>query len=151
MAATTPDEPAAGPPVATEAPPPPPASPPAGPAAPGGRRAPLALAAGVSTAWAALVSLVPVLAVVLLAQLVSGVHAPVGRALQVGLAGWLLAHGVRLDTPIGPLGLVPLAVSLLAAWRVARAGVHTTRAIGGRRRGSPRMALVVAAAVGVAY
>jgi Family of unknown function (DUF6350) len=115
------------------------------------RRAPLALAASVTTGWAALVSLVPVLAVVLLAHFVSGADAQVSHVLRVGLAGWLLAHGVELRAGGGPLGLAPLIFTVVAAWRVARAGVHTTRAIGGRRRGSPRLALSAAAAVAVAY
>ncbi|GAA1816070.1 hypothetical protein HC028_10050 [Planosporangium flavigriseum] len=115
------------------------------------RRAPLALAASVTTAWAALVSLGPVLVVVFLAQLVSGAHASVDTVFQIALAGWLLAHGVDLRTAIGPLGLAPLALTALAAWRVARAGVHTTRAIGGRRRGSLRVAVIAAAGVAVAY
>ncbi|MGC9666702.1 DUF6350 family protein [Planosporangium sp. 12N6] len=116
-----------------------------------GRRAPLALAASVTTAWAALVSLVPVLVVATLAQLVSGGSGQLGQVLRIGLAGWLLAHGVQLRTGIGPLGLAPLAFTVLAAWRVVRAGVHTTRAIGGRRRGSVRSAMVSAAGVGVVY
>ncbi|MDT5035688.1 MAG: hypothetical protein QOE03_873 [Micromonosporaceae bacterium] len=115
------------------------------------RRAPVALAAGVTTLWAAVVSLAPVVTVVVLAHLITGAGAPVGQVLRVALAGWLLAHGVDLHTPTGPLGLAPLAFTLLAAWRVARAGVHTTRAIGGRRRGSPRLAVLAATAVGVGY
>src|SRR6266536_807326 len=147
--AATPDE--ATSPVSS-APPGPRVPPPHGrtPARPS-RRAPLALAAAVTTGWAGLVTLVPVLAVVLLAYLAAGAHAPVGTVLRVGLAGWLLAHGVELHTGAGSLGLAPLAISLLAAWRIARAGVHTTRAVRGRRRGSPRMAVVVAAAVATAY
>jgi hypothetical protein len=129
----------------------------AGPAPRGGvgprtsRRPPLALAAAVTTCWAAVVSLAPVLAVVLLAHLVSGADAQVSQVLRVGLAGWLLAHGVELRTGTGPLGLAPLGFTVLAVWRVARAGVHTTRAIGGRRRGSPRLAVVAAVAVAVVY
>jgi hypothetical protein len=115
------------------------------------RRAPLALAASVTTGWAAVVSLGPVLLVILLAHFVSGAGGQFGQVLRIGMAGWLLAHGVELRTGIGPLGLTPLAFTVLAAWRVARAGVHTTRAIGGRRRGSPRMALSAAAAVAVVY
>jgi hypothetical protein len=111
----------------------------------------LALAASVTTGWAAVVTLGPVLVVVVLVHLASGAGAPVGQVLRVGLAGWLLAHGVELRTSIGPLGLAPLGFTVLAGWRVARAGVHTTRAIGGRRQGSPRVALSAAAAVAVVY
>jgi hypothetical protein len=115
------------------------------------RRAPVALAAAVTTTWAALVSLAPVLTVVLLASLVAGAGAPLGQVIRVALAGWLLAHGVELRTGTGPLGLVPLGFSVFAAWRVARAGVHTTRAIGGRRRRSPRLVLLAAVSVAIVY
>jgi hypothetical protein len=117
----------------------------------GARRAPVALAAAVTTTWAALVSVAPVLTVVLLASLVAGAGAPLGQVIRVALAGWLLAHGVELRTGTGPLGLVPLAFSLFAAWRVARAGVHTTRAIGGRKRRSPRLVLLAATSVAIVY
>jgi Family of unknown function (DUF6350) len=115
------------------------------------RGAPLPLAAAVTTVWAALVSAAPVLAVVLLAHLVDRSGAPVRSLLRFGLAGWLLAHGTPMATPIGPIGLAPLMVTALAAWRVYRAGVHTARAIGGRRTGRPAPALAAGAAVAVAY
>src|SRR6266511_3250431 len=61
--------------------------------APGRRRAPLALAAIVTTTWAALVSYVPVVAAVALFA---------GRPqLSIGTGGWLLAHGVPLSTRAG--------------------------------------------------
>jgi hypothetical protein len=47
--------------------------------------------------------------------------------------------------------LAPLALAALAAWRVARAGVHVTRAIGGRGQRSVRQAVVAAAAVALGY
>ena len=53
------------------------------------------------------------------------------------LAGWLLGHGVPIGTSIGPLGLAPLLLTLLVVWRLNRAGLHVTRAIGARRTGSP--------------
>jgi len=119
--------------------------------APRARRAPVLVAAIVTAGWAALLSATPVVFAVGLAQLVDAPHGSVGGAIRYGLAGWLLAHGVPLHTGLGTVGLVPLAVSALAAWRVSRAGVHTTRAIGGRRTGSPRVALVASVAVAVAY
>src|SRR5436190_22735462 len=115
------------------------------------RRPPLALAAAVTTGWAAIVSLTPVLAVVLLVRVVGGGDTGTGTVLRVGLGGWLLAHGVPLHTGIGPIGLAPLTVTAIAGWRVIRAGVHTTRAIGGRRRGRWRPAILAACAVGVVY
>ncbi|MEH0939273.1 cell division protein PerM [Micromonospora psammae] len=113
-------------------------------------RAPLAVAAGVAAGWAALTSYLPVALVLGLVQLSEDAGSVTG-ALRAGLAGWLLGHGVPLETGAGPLGLVPLALSGLAFWRLTRAGVHTSRAIGARGGRSPRQALTAAGAVGVGY
>ncbi|MFY1635997.1 DUF6350 family protein [Solwaraspora sp. WMMB335] len=113
-------------------------------------RPPLALAATVTTLWAAVVSYLPVAVVMWLVRLAEGDSSITGAA-QAGLAAWLLGHGVPLDTPTGPLGLPPLLLSVLAAWRICRAGVHTTRAIGARRSRSPLRAGAVAIAVGLVY
>ena len=123
---------------------------PSPPRPPAGRRAPVLLAAAITAGWAAIVSYASVLAVVALLVMVSG-GAPVPAVLRFGTGGWLLAHGVPLRTGAGPLGLVPLAVSVLAGWRVNRAGVHTTRAIGARRSGSVRLAALAAGCVALAY
>lgn len=114
------------------------------------RRAPLLVAAAFATFWAACVSYVPVAAVIGLARTLEG-QGGLGGAAHAGLAGWLLGHGVPIGTSIGPLGLAPLLLTLLAAWRLNRAGLHVTRAIGARRGGSPRAALLVAATIGLAY
>ncbi|MFC5005905.1 DUF6350 family protein [Dactylosporangium cerinum] len=98
------------------------------------RRAPLILAATVTTLWAALVTLVPALVVVWLLHAMDSSGAPLWQILRVGSAGWLLAHWVPLDTGIGPVSLAPLALTAVAAWRVYRAGVHTARAVGARAR-----------------
>ncbi|SCG54491.1 cell division protein PerM [Micromonospora coxensis] len=113
-------------------------------------RAPLAVAAVFAAGWAALTSYLPVALVLGLAQL-SEDAASVTGALRVGLAGWLLGHGVPLRTEAGPLGLVPLALSALVLWRLTRAGVHTSRAMGARGGRSPRQALTAAGAVGIGY
>ena len=57
--------------------------------------------------------------------------------MRLWLAVWLLGHGVPLDTPTDRISLVPLALTAFAAWRVARAGVHASRAVGGHRRRGP--------------
>ncbi|MDQ7903262.1 DUF6350 family protein [Phytohabitans sp. ZYX-F-186] len=114
------------------------------------RRAPLPLAVAVATLWAALLSYLPVAAVLAMAQFAEDSGSLPGAA-RLGLAGWLLGHGVPLDTPTGPLGLAPLALAALAAWRVSRAGVHVSRAIGARHRGTPAQALAVAGTVGLGY
>ncbi|MFU8851647.1 DUF6350 family protein [Micromonospora sp. SL1-18] len=113
-------------------------------------RAPLPVAAGVAAAWAALTSWLPVALVLGLAQLSEDAGSLPG-ALRAGLAGWLLGHGVPLQTSAGPLGLAPLALTALAVWRLTRAGVHASRAIGARGGRSPRQALTVAVAVGIGY
>ena len=75
----------------------------------------------------------------------------VSGAARLGLAGWLLGHGVPLDTSAGQFGLAPLALGALAAWRLARAGVHVSRAIGARDRGTPAQAFAAAGSVGLGY
>ncbi len=70
---------------------------------------------------------------------------------RFALTAWLLGHGVPITTPTDRITLAPLAVSALAAWRVARAGVHASRAAGGPSSRSVRPALSGAAAVALAY
>ncbi|MEU8420187.1 DUF6350 family protein [Micromonospora sp. NPDC048835] len=113
-------------------------------------RAPLPVAAGVAACWAALTSYLPVAIVLGLVQLGADSTTLTGT-LRTALAGWLLGHGVPLHTESGPLGLAPLALTVLALWRLTRAGVHVSRAIGARDTRSPRRALLAAGAVGVAY
>lgn len=113
-------------------------------------RAPLLVAAGFATLWAALLSFLPVAAVIGLARTLEGAGG-LGGAAQAGMVGWLLGHGVPLGTSIGPLALPPLLLTLLVGWRLNRAGLHVTRAIGARRSGSARDALLVAGAVGLWY
>ena len=114
------------------------------------RRAPLPLAAGFATLWAALVSYVPVAAVIGLARTLENAGGLAGAA-HAGAAGWLLGHGVPIGTSIGALGLVPLLLTMLIVWRLDRAGLHVTRAIGARRSGRTADALLVAFAVGLIY
>ncbi|MFI6758557.1 DUF6350 family protein [Micromonospora sp. NPDC050417] len=126
-----------------------PTGPPGGAARRSGR-APLPVAAAVATIWAAILSYLPVAVVLGFARITEDAGA-VGGAARVGLAGWLVGHGVPLDTDAGTFHLPPLGLAMFAAWRVARAGVHTSRAIGARQHGTPRQALAVAGAVGIAY
>ncbi|MEU1398016.1 DUF6350 family protein [Micromonospora zamorensis] len=113
-------------------------------------RAPLPVAAGVAAGWAALTSYLPVAIVLGLVQLGTDSTTLVST-LRTALAGWLLGHGVPLHTDSGPLGLAPLALTVLALWRLSQAGVHVSRAIGARDTRSPRRALLAAGAVGIAY
>jgi hypothetical protein len=115
-----------------------------------GKRPPLLVATGFATLWAALLSYVPVAVVIGLARTLEGEGGLAGAA-HAGLAGWLLGHGVPIGTSIGPLALAPLLLTLLATWRLNRAGLHATRAVGARNSGSIRTALRVSATIGVAY
>ncbi|BFU46972.1 hypothetical protein KRMM14A1004_52090 [Krasilnikovia sp. MM14-A1004] len=120
------------------------------PAPPRRPRAPLPLAAGFATLWAALLTYLPVAAVIGLARTSEGAGG-LGPAARAGLVGWLLGNGVPIGTPIGPLALTPLLLTALVIWRLSRAGLHVTRAVGARRTGSARTALAVAGTVGAAY
>lgn len=113
--------------------------------------APLVLAAAVTTAWAVLVSATPVLLAAAAVLLISPNPTDSEAVLRSGFAAWLLGHGVPLKTDLGPIGLTPLAISALAAWRVARAGVHAARAAAARRSRSVVPALKAGAAVALAY
>ncbi|PZG16873.1 hypothetical protein C1I95_16635 [Micromonospora craterilacus] len=117
---------------------------------PGRRHAPLVVAALVAAGGAALTSWLPVALVLWLFQVSEGAASLLG-GVRAGAAGWLLGQGVPLATANGPLGLAPLAVTALAVWRLTRAGVHATRAIGARGSRSPGRTLVAATAVGIAY
>ncbi|MEU8815129.1 DUF6350 family protein [Actinoplanes sp. NPDC048796] len=114
------------------------------------RRAPLPVAAGFATIWAALISYLPVAAVIGLARTLEGAGGLAGAA-HAGLAGWMLGHGVPIGTSIGSLGLAPLLLTALILWRLERAGLHVTRAVGARRSGSTGDALSVAFAIALTY
>jgi hypothetical protein len=115
-----------------------------------GRRAPLPVAAAFATLGAAFLSYVPVAAVIGLARTLEG-QGGLGGAGHAGLAGWLLGHGVPIGTSIGALGLPPLLLTMLVVWRLNRAGLHVTRAIGARRSGKIGDALLVGFAIALMY
>src|SRR5215467_5221859 len=115
------------------------------------RGAPLPVVAAANAAWAALLSFLPILVVVGAVTLPGPGRGALGVTVRFSLAGWLLAHGVPLHGAGQPIALVPLAVTVLAAWRCLRAGRNTVRAGGALRADSLRPALAAAAAVGCAY
>lgn len=114
---------------------------------PAKRRAPVLVAALVTTLWASTVSYGVTLAAVALATGTGGDGSRIRVVFRFATAGWLLAHGVPLSTQGGPVRLMPLVITMLAAWRILRAGVHTARAIGARRSGSLRQVAVAGGAV----
>jgi hypothetical protein len=105
------------------------------------RRAPVLLTATVTASWAAIVSYVPVLVLVGLLLRADA------TTFRLGTGTWLLAHGVPIATDAGPVGLIPLGLTALAGWRVARAGVHTCRAIGARTLRRAALATIAVSAV----
>src|SRR5256885_12435052 len=84
------------------------------PGSPARRRAPVWVAASVTTVWAALVSYVPVVLVVGLLTQVGGGPSLVDR-LRFGTGLWLLGHGVPMTIGGGPGKLGTLPASRLAA------------------------------------
>lgn len=108
------------------------------------------VASAVTAGWAALVSFVPLLAMVVVAWLADG-GSTAGTVTTLRFAGaaWLLGHGVPVGTAIGPVGLAPLALTALIVWRLVRAGRHTARAVGGDRRAALAGALGIAVGYGI--
>ncbi len=116
------------------------------------RRAPVLVAATVTTVLGALLVWVPVVLLVLLAtRLGGGTGLGFAGTARASLAVWLLAHGVPVYLGTAKVSLAPLALTLLAGWRVTRAGVHTARAIGARRRGAAGPVLGAALSVALVY
>jgi hypothetical protein len=113
---------------------------------PGRRRAPLPVATGFAALWAAATTYLPLLAVV--AALAAPAGPGFGAMARFAVHAWLLGYGVPVQTSTDRITLVPLAVSALAGWRLVRAGVHASRAVGAHGRRSPGLALVAAAGVG---
>jgi len=114
------------------------------------RGASVFVASGVTAVWAAVVSFVPMLALVVLAWLVGGQGSGNAlSALRFAGAGWLLAHAVPVGTSSGPVSITPLALTALVVWRLVKAGRHTARAVGGNRQAALSGALGIAVGYGV--
>lgn len=118
------------------------------------RGAPLPVAALVNTGWATLLVLGPLMLLTVAARAAEGA-VDWGLSLRLVLAAWLLGHGVPITVPVngqlGTMELAPLALTAFALWRVNRAGVHTTRAMGAQGSGSIRHAVLGTLAVAAVY
>lgn len=115
------------------------------------RHAPILVAAGVAGLLAALQVYLLVTALLIIMLRAGGGGPGFGDLFGLGLSGWLLTHGVPVQAAGGTVGLIPLALTGFAGWRLYRAGVHTLRAIGGQRTGSVRYAVVAGGATALAY
>lgn len=95
-----------------------------------------------------MVGAAPVVAIALVVWIAeSRSGAPVYDAVRVAFNGWLLAHGVPLQTEVGPVGLTPLALSLVLFWQVMRAGANTAKATAAATIGEGVSAAVAVGAV----
>jgi hypothetical protein len=113
---------------------------------------PRAIAATVVNALlAALTAVLPVALLTAAALLTADRPVSTTTSVRFGLAGWLLSLGVPLRTDLGTITLAPLALGALACWRLARAGVHTTRALGARGSREPRRVLQIGVLIGAVY
>jgi hypothetical protein len=93
-----------------------------------------------TTIWCATVVFTPILVCVILGWWQAGAQGPVSVVAAAAGTAWLSGHGVPVD--IGPihLSVPPLALTVLIAWRLAKAAAGTTRAIGGRDAAAVRAA-----------
>ncbi|HEV2088703.1 MAG TPA: DUF6350 family protein, partial [Cryptosporangiaceae bacterium] len=106
----------------------------------------MALAALTTTVWAVFVPVALVVAVATVIWVVEGRSTgSVLDAMRLAVDGWLLAHGVRLSTPGGAVGLPPLVLTALILRQLFRAGAHTARGTGAATlRAVGRIAMAVA-------
>lgn len=106
-------------------------------------------AGALTSSWNALVVVVPILVAVILAWWAVGRPGGVATVVRAVGAMWLYGHGV----PVGvsradgdgatlelTLGVAPLLLTAVIAWRLFKAGAHTVRAFGGRDAAAARAA-----------
>jgi hypothetical protein len=93
-----------------------------------------------TTIWCATVVFTPILVVVIIGWWQAGREGSVASVAAAAGIAWLSGHGAPVD--IGPihLSVTPLALTVVIAWRLAKAAAGTTRAIGGRDAAAVRAA-----------
>jgi len=111
---------------------------------PASGRGPVVVIVAANSLWAAVVSMLPVVVVVQALLLVASPDPGTGSTLKYSAAAWLLANGVPLTLGGQPLGLVPLAITAVIAWRLYLAGRNSARA-------TRAHTLIVGAGVGIGY
>lgn len=110
-----------------------------GPAEPG---RPLALVATTGGVGAALATLVPCLLLAVVGWFLTdaGAHGTPRDALQVGALGWLVAHGSGVSVRGTAVTVLPLGLTLLAAWATWRVGRRAGEALSGHGPDADRLA-----------
>jgi hypothetical protein len=103
----------------------------------------------VAALWAALLGAAPVLVLAMAGSI--GTGASIGTAARLGTGAWLLGHGVPVAIGTDRITLVPLAITMWIGWRLVRAGVHASRAIGAHRVTSAWPAVRAGLAVAACY
>lgn len=115
-----------------------------GPSDPGveARLRPLALVATLGGTAAALATLLPCLVLAVVGWFLSdaGAHGTPRDALQVGALGWLVAHGSGVSVRGTAVTVLPLGLTLLAAWATWRLGRRTGEALSGHGPDADRLA-----------
>jgi len=108
---------------------------------------PLAVSAALCGALAAVIGLVLCMSVALTGWFLAdaGAHGDTTDALKVGAVAWLVGHGAHLVVAGAPLGVTPLAVTMMLVLVAFRTGRWAARLSGGSARHVPDQ--VVGAAV----
>ncbi|MEV0646913.1 DUF6350 family protein [Phytomonospora sp. NPDC050363] len=99
-------------------------------------------AGGATTGWAVVVIATPLIVCVLAAWFIAGHPGSASDAVRVAGATWLLGHGVPVGIGGSLIGLPPLVITALLAWRLKKAGANTARAIGARDTAAVRSVLL---------
>lgn len=104
--------------------------------------------AALAALWALAAGLLGLTALVLVGWLVDDTGVGAGRAAQVALQAYLLAHGGSLAAAWGTLGIVPLGLTVLPAWLLVRAGAAVAR---GRALSTAAQVAEAVAALAIVY
>ncbi len=100
-------------------------------ASPGGRQVSLVIAGVTAAVWAVAVGLIAITAVALIAWSTDGRStSPAAAVLRMAAEVWLLANGTPLRVGGSPFALVPLGLTALPAYLLARAGASLARTVG---------------------
>ncbi|HEY1180233.1 MAG TPA: DUF6350 family protein, partial [Phytomonospora sp.] len=99
-------------------------------------------AGAATTGWAVIVVGTPLIVCVVAAWWMAGHTGSVSDAVRAAGAAWLLGHGVPVGVGGGLIGLAPLVVTAVLAWRLVKAGANTARAIGARDSAAVRSVLL---------
>ena len=90
------------------------------------------MAGAATSAWNALVVLLPILVLVIGAWWMVGRPGAVSDVTRTVGAIWLVGHAVPINVVGLPVGLPPLVLTAIIVWRLSKAGANTVRALQSR-------------------